>query len=343
MLMILLVFLGGLQPAASMPRPLPGNAALPYPESARAAGAEGDVAFRLAVDRTGTVTGVRFTDVARPDVGIQDAFVRTLLTWRFTPAMQAGAAVDGEYQARVTLEMLMPMHTARMYTVTPEAAWSAVNRVAAELKLTATRRDRDSGLLVMNTGRGSDDQELHVFVPPAAKPARVYLGSRQESQERGDRPQFNGRELNTRFYEALERELRIVGEPIPQTPWRRALRAVQLLPTDAPEAACLRGLAAGGGVMPAGVKDALPELIHRADANYTGPTGGTTIEMVRVVGVVGEDGYFTPLRLEGKSPDTTADFAAAGIGAASLYRFKPGRFNGCPVIAEARVTIGIRR
>jgi TonB family protein len=337
MLMLLLVFLG-LQPAPSLPRPLPGNAALPYPESARTAGAEGDVAFRLAVDRTGTVTEVRFTDVARRDVGIEDAFVRTLLTWRFTPAMQAGAAVDGAYEGRVTLEMLMPTHTARMYAVTPAAAWAAVDHVAKDLRLATARRDKDAGLFI---GRLAGDVEVHFFVPPDVTPARVYIGS---WQDRENRREFNARELNTRFYDALDRHLAKAGEPIPQTPWRRAIRAMQLLPADAPGTECLRLLAAGGSVPPGAAKEATPRLVHEVHASYPRQSDATaSLQMVRVTGAVGEDGYFVPLRLEGKSAETTPAFANAAIGAASLWRFRSGVFNGCPVPAQATIDLWMRR
>jgi TonB family protein len=68
-----------------------------YPESARDAGVEGDVAFDLTIDAKGLVTGCTVTKGATLPAGLAaDACALAKANWRFLPARDdAGKKVPG--------------------------------------------------------------------------------------------------------------------------------------------------------------------------------------------------------------------------------------------------------
>ncbi|WP_313669168.1 energy transducer TonB [Sandarakinorhabdus sp.] len=68
-----------------------------YPEAARNAGVEGDIAFDLAIDAKGVVTGCTATKGADLPAGLAaDACALARINWRFLPARDdAGKKVPG--------------------------------------------------------------------------------------------------------------------------------------------------------------------------------------------------------------------------------------------------------
>lgn len=86
---------GGSAGATAPARPSAGNRAPEYPAEARRRGQEGVVLLRLVVDATGDVTGVSVAESSGWPL-LDMAAVRAARTWRFTPAMNAGAARASE-------------------------------------------------------------------------------------------------------------------------------------------------------------------------------------------------------------------------------------------------------
>ncbi|WP_310474498.1 TonB family protein [Sandarakinorhabdus sp.] len=68
-----------------------------YPEAARDAGVEGDIAFDLDIDAQGMVTGCKVTKGADQPSGLAaDACTLAKINWRFLPARdEAGKKVPG--------------------------------------------------------------------------------------------------------------------------------------------------------------------------------------------------------------------------------------------------------
>ncbi len=81
-----------LESAVDVPARLASGAAPPYPPAARDGEVEADVPLEIVVDARGVVTAARVTKPA--GYGFDDAALRAVRAYRFTPAMHAGRAVS---------------------------------------------------------------------------------------------------------------------------------------------------------------------------------------------------------------------------------------------------------
>jgi hypothetical protein len=224
----------------------------------------------------------------------------------------------------------IPPHLGRIYRSTsPAAVWNAIERVMKRLKYSDERRKRDDGVYITKWGKqGKVRFQYHVFVPPTADPARVYIGS---IATLNDSLRFNDPEGHTFLFAAIERELAITGETIPGDAQRRAMKALTLAAPSA-EVSCLRRLASGDY----GDTFTQPKEVTvspRVALSIPGRPG-----RVRIEGQLLEDGYFRPRRLVEGDPilllagdPSNETLVSLAFGYSSLSRFTPGMNNGCGV------------
>lgn len=76
-----------------------------YPELARRADLEGDVALQAVVQSDGSVGEIRVLRCSRPGVGFEEAAIDAVSRWRYSPALQDGRAVDVLMTVYVTFEI----------------------------------------------------------------------------------------------------------------------------------------------------------------------------------------------------------------------------------------------
>jgi len=74
-----------------------------YPESARAAGMEADVPLEIVVDGSGRVTSARH--LAAQGLGLAEAALKAVRSYRFTPARRAGRTVPVRMRWIVTFRL----------------------------------------------------------------------------------------------------------------------------------------------------------------------------------------------------------------------------------------------
>ena len=193
----------------------------------------------------GRVTAVRILKVPQTGMGFEALAEKTIREWRFTPARSENGPVPGTYRGAIEMVFAFAAHRGRMYPKANfEAVWKAVEAAVGATGFETDGGDPSEGVLVtphksLQGGR----LQLHVFVPRAARPLRVYLGSVLETAgSRRDtiRRQFNLPEIGMRFFDALSTSLSDRGVPVPQFFARRVQVAERAHGAGDPWLECLR-------------------------------------------------------------------------------------------------------
>jgi TonB family protein len=330
------------QGQATAPSPLPGNPTPPFPEAARREQVEGTIEFEADVDADGRVTAVRVLEVPKAGMGFEALAEKTLREWRFTPARSENGSVPGTYRGAIEMVFAFAAHRGRMYPKASfEAVWTAVEAAVGATGFETYSGDPSEGVLVtpqksLHGGR----LQLHVFVPRAARPLRVYVGSILDtdgSRRNTIRREFNLPEIGTRFFDALSTSLSERGVPVPQFFARRVQVAERAHGAGDPWLACLRRVLPNPP-SPGDPRFQPATVISRAELEFTAVArAGDRPKEVVIEGEVAEDGVFVPHRVaEGARMEQS--FVTMALGAASMWRFRPATIDGCPVPSTLKFT-----
>jgi TonB family protein len=183
--------------------------------------------------------------------------------------------------------------------------------------------------------------QFHMFVSPFTEPARVYLGSILQVEDRfaSDLTAYlyGVPVLEDWLFGRLEGVLGQTGRAMPATHKGREALA-QSLDGSASRTGCA-GLA---GSVPAGaqIKEPQPIKITHVQPVYPGK-GEYAGGVVKVEATLLEDGSIVEARaLENTGP--SAQFAQAAVEAVRLWRYRPTRVGDCPVPTIMNVKVNFR-
>jgi hypothetical protein len=249
----------------------------------------------------------------------------------------------------------LPRWRARMYALPSRQAWEAALATLKGAHIGVSEIDRGAQAVV--TVMADFDRakmpvpelperylpgkvQFHIFVSPFTEPARVYLGSILQVEDRlaGEIAYVYGaRVLEEWLFERLEAVLGQVGRAMPATPAARAALAESL--GGSPSRS---GCAASAGSFRPGaqIKDPQPIKITRVQPVYPGK-GEYTGGMVKVEATLLEDGSIVEARaVENTGP--SAQYAWAAAEAVRLWRYRPTRADDCPVQTNMTVRVNFR-
>ena len=175
--------------------------------------------------------------------------------------------------------------------------------------------------------------QLHLMVSPDHEPARVAIGSVVELERReGNRVStmmgYRVRGIEDWFLQRLDERAGATHESLRSTFEARAEQAKRL---GAGIPSCLPQPSASGKAS-APVKTSEVHPIFPAQGYSSGPG------VVAVQGVVTEHGTLNDLTVVDAAPQK-AHFQSSARAAASLWRFRPTIYNGCPVPVSLTVTV----
>jgi hypothetical protein len=238
----------------------------------------------------------------------------------------------------------LPAHMARMFPVSTRAAWEHLSALLAEHKMRPKIENGENQFLILRdipidrahfgfgASRLAPDWDhgyvdVHIFIPRAVEPARVYV----ESKVDGFFREVNGVKIGAPvrtyspepiaqwFYERLEERIGSPGFPIPEGFEERAALAQSLPPGQ--RTSCLARLLSGD-LKPASSSPPAALHVERFDLRRGAPSS------VTVDASVFEDGFVWPRGIIGK---TSGEFGIAAITALMMSPHTPSVFEGCPV------------
>lgn len=349
------------------PKPLPGNRQPAYPKAALEAVIEGDVEFSARVTEQGQVESVEILKVPANRIGFENAVRDAVRSWRFDPARLGTVPTSGVYTGTVSFVLAgdLPTSMGRMYSRPSRQVWEELLKLLKEYRIKPEKLDQESQVAITRPQRFADERfnglqdpgfpshvegefQLHIFVSPFVEPARVYAGSvvdvRWPPPTRAQAAEhavfYNTGNAETWIYERLEGRLGEQGKPIPISLRRRLALARSLGATEAD--VCSFPAAGAAGADPGEQrKPTAPERIKITDVTPIYPARSRRPRnegQVFVKSLLLEDGALTqPVLIDPEPPDP--EFASAAKGAVSLWRFRPGRLDGCPFAAPMTVTV----
>jgi hypothetical protein len=277
--------------------------------------------------------------------------------WTRALAVAGFAVTIGHAQRPApTAPVVLPVHVARMYPVANRAAWDAVLSVIKQKGIRTSTVDRAEQFLItrdipvdvehfgfdvhasIGSGFSRAYAQVHIFVPPTAEPARIYVGSRIDAVL-GDGAaigpsrirSYNRILIGNWWQEALGSLLGSDGFPIPVEFGPRAELA-RSLPPGQPTTCLARLLARELNV----TAPTEPVLVHQQ--RFEVAAGRRRLPTVAIDASVFEDGFVWPTRIVSGASESDP-FGAAAAAGLMLSRYRPAQAEHCGVPVSSRFTM----
>jgi TonB family protein len=326
--------------------PLPGNPRASYPEEAREQKVEGVVKFKAFIDESGAVLKVDIVQVPKLEMGFEEIARATVMGWKFEPALHEGEPIPWIYNGELVFFGFFPYERARMYDRSSEEMWLEILRLLRELGISRDKIDPENGVLVtdkhgfgsrkdrrpltpeLKKGVRAQQFTLHVYVPRFVEPARVYVDSVVHTR---DRIFYQTGLPEEWLFRKLEEQIAEKGYAIPETLAGRARLARRLLGEEGEDPCHREGDEAP--IFAIGPRFTQPE---RVDASYYKPLfpesdrqAGEEATLIMMAVITG-DGTVRDVKLLNAAGET-GEFYSSAMAAATLWRYRPVFFDGCPI------------
>ena len=248
-----------------------------------------------------------------------------MTAWTRALAVAGFAVTIGHAQRPApTAPVVLPVHVARMYPVANRAAWDAVLSVIKQKGIRTSTVDRAEQFLItrdipvdvehfgfdvhasIGSGFSRAYAQVHIFVPPTAEPARIYVGSRIDAVL-GDGAAIGPSRI--RSYNRI-----LIGNWWQPTTCLARLLARELnvtAPTD-------------------------PVLVHQQ--RFEVAAGRRRLPTVAIDASVFEDGFVWPTRIVSGASESDP-FGAAAAAGLMLSRYRPAQAEHCGVPVSSRFTM----
>lgn len=249
---------------------------------------------------------------------------------------------------------ILPSHLARMYPATSRAMWGHVLNIVADHHFGTKKMGGEEQFVILRDvpvdpkhfdfkADSIDRQwdhayaEVHIFVPPTAEPARVYIASRVtgfpqvvNGLKLGPQRTYNAIPVGAWFHARLAEKIGSDGFDIPSAMTDR-LRLAQSLPPGQPTT-CLARLLSGQLRSADATKPV--ELHHERMELPQGRRPSALTVDTRVF----EDGFVWPIGIVG---EPSGEFGMAAITSLMMSAHKPAMVDGCGVPVDATFTVKI--
>jgi len=324
------------------PKPSGFNEALPY---ALATTAEGTLKIRFSVLETGEVESWEILEVPTGIDNVHELTRETVEYWEFEPAQNAhGKPVPGTYDYVWMFSPYYRYELARVYPKGSAEVKQVFDALAKELKLKFPRKDEANGVYVSKWIRfdksrfsGLEAPEgirpfrvrFFIHIPQGIEPARVYFNSELEAETRPARLSmlfYNAGGFESWLFDRLEEKLETQGRLVPRNFEARRELFRQLAPGSS-DCSQKEPMMSGVGNV------SNPVLIDLSKHDLIYPPSGVKARedaQVIVQAIVNEDGSVGELFVI-RSTTRNVDFSVSTKQTVSFWRYKPARYEGCPV------------
>lgn len=192
----------------------------------------------------------------------------------------------------------------------------------------------DVGTLGLDPRDRVKNMQLHLTVSPDHEPARIAVGSiveleRREASRTTSVMGYRVRAIEDWFLVKLDERMGAKHEPLAKDFNARVEQATRLGGSTKP---CTVPERRAGAKPTAPVRISEVRPIFPAEGYSSGP------KVINVQGVVTEHGTLIDLTIADASPQF-AHFQSSARGAASLWRFRPSVYEGCPIVVFLTVRV----
>jgi hypothetical protein len=248
-----------------------------------------------------------------------------------------------------------PGHQGRIYPVNARDVWRTAHAWLEAVGLPTAGLDQERQALVtearffgdvkgaprpdVGPGYIPEAFQVHLYVSPFVEPARLYVGTVVRAAKPLARKTvalaYNSAQLNGWVFDGIETLLNTQGRLIPLEQEDRRRLSLALSP-DGADPCLVRGFpesyAAGTLIEPKRIQSTQVEIPYPVEEQRRQQRGAVAVELL-----VLEDGAVSP-SWPGGLPTRNA-FGNAAIGALSLLKYEPTRYEDCPVPTYITFTV----